>query len=98
MEKLLLAMAASEKRGDSQADDAGAKLLAFIQAGKDQPLVEGLGQKQNLLAKLLAEDGTIGESKISYDRAFLFSCSDSPICQEMPKALGDKLNEFPQVS
>ena len=48
-------------------------------------------------ANLLLTGGAGGESKIIYDREFLFSCADSPICREMPKMLATKLDEFPQM-
>ncbi len=39
-----------------------------------------------------------GESKIRYDRDFLFSCADSPLCREMPQALRPKLRQFPTMA
>jgi len=119
MEKILWAMAASERRGPNT-DAAGEELLALLKGcPRKEPMGDALPldvsspdpwgklglpgvvqeSEKNLLGALstLLAGGAGGENKISYDREFLFSCSDSPICKEMPKALIDKLVEFPQV-
>ncbi len=107
MDKLMQAMADSDRQNrvigqQYDGDDAGAHLLALIRDGAEK-------NNNHLNCSLKWFGGGGGEptqfpgvsggvnSKICYDRDFLFSCSESPICREMPKALADKLVEFPSL-
>ncbi len=99
------AMAAADTESGTE---AGARLLALIRdGGKVDTSVSKRGQGQSRhtspktspggAANMILTGGAGGENKISYDRDFLFSCASSPICQEMPKALAAKIDEFPQM-
>ncbi len=107
MDKIIRAMAAAGRDPESSDDSAGARLLALIRDnGKvvAEPSSKSKKKRQTSSSSTASNTpknspttGAGGENRLNYDRDFLFSCADSPICSEMPKALVTKLDEFPQM-
>ena len=102
MDKILQAMAKADKDEDSK--DPGASLLAMIRKSGHArtgpsaipPSHAHTGSHgHNVRHSPLSGAG--GESKIRYDRDFLFNCAESPLCKEIPNALLPKLDQFPQM-
>lgn len=111
MDKILQAMAhRSHVSSQANRDqDAGAKLLALLHAGQEDamnnnnnnalngglfiaPNARGISGTELLAA---ASGNAANASTVSYDREFLLSCQDSPICAVLSPALEAKLEEIP---